>query len=165
MAVSTEILRTYRAPRAVIRGLLTAAARDDRPEARVLVWLMAACLLVFVGQWPAARADAMADPSVPFDARIAGALFAWLFVAPLIFYAIAAVSHLVARALGGKGTWFGARVALFWTLLAVSPLMLLQGLVRGFLGAGPELTVVGAVVALAFGVLWLVSLGEAERAP
>ncbi len=75
-----------------------------------------------------------------------GALMATLFLLPPLAYALAAISHLVARALGGRGTGYGARMALFWSLLAVSPLMLLQGLVRGFLGEGPALTATGLVV-------------------
>jgi hypothetical protein len=66
--------------------------------------------------------------------------------------------------MGGQGTGYGARVALFWSLLAVSPLMLFQGLVRGFVGPGPGLTATGIVVALAFLALWINALIEAERA-
>ncbi len=75
-----------------------------------------------------------------------GALMATLFLLPPLAYLLAAISHLVARAFGGKGTGYGARVALFWSLLAVSPLMLLQGLVRGFIGEGPALMATGVVV-------------------
>jgi hypothetical protein len=43
-------------------------------------------------------------------------LMALVFIAPLFFYLLAAISHGVARVLGGKGTGFGARLALFWAL-------------------------------------------------
>lgn len=166
MAVTTEILRTYRAPRAVIRNLLDAAASDDKPEGRALMWLMAACVVIFVGQWPVARATAIADPDgVPLDARLAGALFAWIFIAPLLAYGIAAASHLVAMLFGGRGSWLGARIALFWTLLCVSPLMLFHGLTTGFFLGGPETAISGGLVTLAFFALWLISLIEVERGP
>jgi hypothetical protein len=160
LAVSTEILRTWRAPRQVVRRLLDAGQREDR----ALAWLMAGCFLVFVGQWPRlSREVALAPDGPPLDARVMGAFFGWVVVAPLLFYGLAAASHMVARLLGGRGTWFGARLALFWTLLAVSPLILLHGLVAGFMGPGPEMTITGAALALAFVGLWVVSLTEAER--
>ena len=60
---------------------------------------------------------------------------------------------LLARGFRGRGSGFGARMALFWSLLAVSPAMLLQGLVGGFLGQGPALALVW--VAVFGGFLWL----------
>ena len=86
-----------------------------------------------------------------------------VFLLPLILYAFAAASHVVARLAGGKGSWFNARMALFWALLAVSPLMLLNGLVAGFMGQGPALTVTGLVVAAGFLYLWINMLIEAEE--
>ena len=160
MAVTTEILRTYRAPRDVLRRLLAAGQREDRAVA----FVMAACFVIFIAQWPRLSRAAALDPDAPpLEAQVMGTFFAWVLAAPLLFYALAALSHVVARMLGGRGTWYGARIALFWTLLAVSPLMLLHGLVAGFFGPGPELTITGAVVALAFCALWVISLIEAER--
>ena len=103
------------------------------------------------------------DPAIPLDARMGGALLGTLFLLPPIAYAVAALSHLVARAFGGTGSFFSARLALFWALLAVSPLMLLQGLVRGFIGPGPALTLVGLAVLATFLMLWVTSLIESER--
>jgi hypothetical protein len=79
-----------------------------------------------------------------------------------VFYLLAAASHLGARALGGTGSGYGARLALFWALLAVAPLMLLQGLVAGFLGAGTQLIAVSALVFAAFVLIWFAGLRVAE---
>jgi hypothetical protein len=80
-----------------------------------------------------------------------------------VWYALAALSRLVARTLGGQGTWYGARVALFWALAAIGPLMLLQGLVSGMIGPGPALTAVTVGIGAAFFWLWFTLLHEAER--
>ena len=160
MPITTDIVESYRRPRAVLRRRLGGA----QDEGRALALLIGACLMIFISQWPGLARDAHLDPSVPLDARMGGALMATLFLLPPIAYGIAALSHLVARAMGGQGTGYGARVALFWSLLAVSPLMLFQGLVRGFVGPGPGLTATGIVVALAFLALWINALIEAERA-
>lgn len=158
MSVTRDIVATWRRPRATFRRLLAAGQREDR----VLVYLMAACFLIFVAQWPRLAREAFLDGSVPLEARLGGALLAWLFLMPLFFYGLAGFSHLFARMLGGAGTWYGARLALFWTLLAVSPLWLLHGLVAGFLGAGAALNLVASGLVVAFLTIWLLSLSEAE---
>ena len=95
---------------------------------------------------------------------MANTLFACLFFLPLIFYGIAAISHMIARLFGGKGTWYGARLALFWSFLAASPLMLLNGLVAGFVGEGLELQIVGLLWLVVFAAFWLINLRVAESA-
>ena len=160
MAVTTDILRSYRRPGAVMRRLLAAGQREDR----AIAILMGACLLIFVAQWPRLQREATLNPDAPpLDAQLGAALFAWLFIAPLLAYALAAVAHLVARALGGKtGTWYTARLGLFWTLLATTPLLLLHGLVAGFIGPGLEMTIVGALFMAAFFLIWGAALRESH---
>lgn len=159
MSIVDDIAGTYRAPRRVLRRKLASGIREDR----ALATLVAGCFLVFLAQWPALSRQAALDPDVPLDARLGGALMAWLFIAPLSAYVIAGATHLVARLLGGQGTWFGARLALFWALLAASPLWLLNGLVAGLIGPGPALNLVGVIALGVFVVFWALGLWEAER--
>lgn len=162
MAISTEIFRTYRAPRDVMRRLLAAGQREDR----AIAYLMGACVIIFVAQWPRLQREAMLNPEgPPLEAQISGALMGWVFIAPLMFYGIAALSHIIAKLFGGRGTWWGARMALFWTLLVISPLMLLNGLIAGFIGPGLQLNVTGWLTILAFCAIWGISLVESERSP
>ncbi|MCC6863833.1 MAG: YIP1 family protein [Rhodobacteraceae bacterium] len=159
MTITLDVLRSWRDPRGVIRTKLAAGQREDQ----ALATLMGACALIFVAQWPWLSREAFLQPNIPLEARIVGALMACVFLLPLILYALAAMSHLVARFLGGKGSWFTARMALFWALFAVSPLMLLNGLVAGFIGYGTVLSVVNFIVAVGFLYLWINMLIEAER--
>ncbi len=158
MAVTDEILRSWRGPGAAIRRQL-----PQITEARVLTYLLMACVMIIVAQAPYLARQAHLDPEIPLEPRLLGAALGILAVLPAMAYVIAALSHLVARTLGGQGTWLGARLALFWTLLAISPLFLLNGLVAGMIGPGPQLTLVGAVLAIAFFAHWLLALAEAER--
>ena len=103
------------------------------------------------------------DQVPSLQALMGARLLALVFIAPLVFYALAAASHLVARLFGGRGTGFGARMALFWALFCTTPAILLQGLVGGFLGAGAAATVVGLMVLALFLYLWVNMLIEAER--
>lgn len=158
MSVTRDIAATYRGPGAVMRRLLALGPREDR----ALAMVMGACVLVFIAQWPAMARRAHLE-ELDLNQLLAGALFGWFFIAPLLMYVLAALSHLVARVLGGKGTWFGARMALFWSLLASTPLILLNGLVAGFVGPGPGLTLVGAAWFFCFLWFWIRSLSVAER--
>ena len=158
MAVTAEIARSWRAPRAALRRQLDGGAGEDR----ALIYLVVACLLIFVAQWPRLAREAHLDPSVPLDARVGAALLGWMFMAPLIFYALAALSHLLARLFGGQGSWFSARLALFWTMLVVSPLWLFYGLVAGLIGPGAAQTATGLLLLGAFVIHWGLCLAEAE---
>lgn len=168
MAVTTDILQTWRRPTEVFRRRLS-----DATEGGALAILLGACFLFFVAQWPAlsrqahlgriAAEQAGTPPEdVPgLQALIGINLFALLFMAPLIFYALAALSGLVLRLFRRRIDPLAARMALFWALLATAPLMLFQGLISGFIGAGTPLTVVGVLVLLAFLWLWTRLLREA----
>jgi hypothetical protein len=85
-----------------------------------------------------------------------------VLILPLVAYGVAALSHLAARLLGGSATWFEARMALFWALLAVSPLWLLSGLVEGFIGPGPGLDITELLTLVAFVAVWGLGLFEVE---
>ncbi len=158
MSVLADMLASLRNPRPVVRRLLAAGRREDR----ALAILMAAAALIFVSQWPRAARQAHLDPSMPLDGRLSGALLSSVFLLPLLAYGVAALSHLFARVLGGRGTGFGARIALFWALLVSAPLMLAQGLVAGLAGPGIWQTAAGTAVFAAFLWVWLAGLWAAE---
>ncbi len=161
MAVTDDIVATWRRPRAVMRKLLSAGRREDR----ALAILMVGCLLTAVAQWPYLTRLATLKPDVATDPTMlkTDAFVGWMMLAPLAFYLIAAGSHLLARAFGGKGSWFGARLALFWSYLATTPLILLTGLLSGFNGSEVRSTQIMFILTVAaFVVIWVQSLREAE---
>ncbi|RXV62240.1 YIP1 family protein [Roseovarius sp. A46] len=157
MPVTRDIIATYRGPRRVVRRLLEMGPREDR----ALVMLIAACVLVFVAQWPRLAREAHLTEQ-ELNPLLGGALLAWVFLAPLLLYALALLSHGAARLIGGRGTAYGARLALFWAFLAASPLMLLRGLVAGFIGPGPGLQGVDLIWCGVFLWFWISGLREAE---
>jgi hypothetical protein len=158
MGVANDIVASWRRPAQVMRGLLAAGQREDR----ALAFLMLACFLIFVAQWPTLSRQAFEDPSVPLQARIGGALFGWLFWAPILSYGLAALTRIAAMPFGGRGTWYTARLALFWSLLAATPGWLFYGMITGFIGPGPAANVVGAVLLFAFLSIWGITLRVAE---
>lgn len=159
MSATRDIVESYRNPARVMRRHLAHGPREDR----ALMFLMLSCVLLFMAQWPRLARKAAIDDTVTLEALLAGALFGWVFVAPLFFYGLAALSRLVARMAGGKGTYSTARIALFWSLLTIAPLALARGLVSGLVGPGPVDMIAGLIVLGFFGYLWFANLRAAER--
>lgn len=138
---------------------LAAGHREDR----ALAYLMGACVLIFVAQWPLMARQAHLDATIPLDARVGYGLLGWVIIMPLVMYGIAAALHIITRVFKGQGTWFTSRLALFWSLLALTPAMLLQGLTAGFVGPGAALNFVGVIVVAGFFWLLVNALIVAER--
>ncbi|MDG1129494.1 MAG: YIP1 family protein [Paracoccaceae bacterium] len=156
MAVTTEILATYRAPGRVMARLMSDGPREDR----ALAILLGACFVMFIATWPNASREAILTGQEP-QMLMAARLFGVVFVLPLVFYVVALISHGLLRLFGGKSTGYKARMALFWALLAASPLALLVGLVGGFIGPGLQLRLTGAVWFAAFAWFWIAGLRQA----
>jgi hypothetical protein len=140
MPFTQDIAATYRGPGKVVRRLVDAGQREDR----ALAILMGACVILFVAQWPRLSREAHLTGQ-DINGLLAGALAGWLLFAPLGFYLLSWLLHLIMRVFRGQGPSFNARIAIFWGLLAATPLALLNGLVAGFIGPGPALTLVGVV--------------------
>lgn len=164
MSMTQNILRSYRDPARVVRGL----AQGDLREPQVMFFALLACGLIFVAQWPGLSRAATIDPSVTFEQRMGGAMFGIMFLLPLILYGCAALLNLGLRVSGSVVPGILVRLALFWSLLTVTPLMLLQGGISAFLGSGPASYTMGFVVLLVFLYVLVKSVGAVRtiaRAP
>jgi hypothetical protein len=167
MGVAADIGRSLRhGPRAVVREHLAQGPN----EARALAFLMIGCALVYLAQWPRLEREALANRSLPsggpeFDQLAGTALFGWLMLLPLVFYFVAGVTHLLSRAMGGQGTPFGARLAMFWSWLAAAPLGLLTGALTGFTGGSLLSNLAGVLWIAVFAAFWWQAQREAARGP
>ena len=158
MSVTADIAASYRAPGRVMRRLMARGQREDL----ALVFLMASCAIMFITQMPRLARQAYLTGQ-DRNMLLGASLFAWIFIAPLLFYGLAALSHMVARLFGGAGSWYGARLALFWSFLASTPVLCLYGLVAGVIGPGPQLQAIGALWVAVFLWFWISTLRQAER--
>ncbi len=158
MSLIPDIVESWRAPARVVRRHLA----RPKSEAFVFTFLFTFLLLAFVAQTPYAARLSHMNPEVPLQQRLLATALGLMAMIPF-WYGLAAASRLVARVFGGQGSWYGARLALFWALVAVTPAMLLMGLSLGFLGQGMQTNALGALVGLAFLTLWVVMLKEVER--
>ena len=158
MAATQDIVATYRGPGRVVSRLLGQGVREDR----ALIILMLGCLIFFVAQTPRLAREAF-ETGEELNGLLAASLMALVFIAPLIFYLIAGLVYLLARLLGLGLSGYGARLSLFWALLAASPVILLWGLTAGFVGPGIELSLVGAIWCGVFLWFWIAGLIAASR--
>lgn len=157
MGLVPRILLTWRSPGTAVRGMAGLS------EPGVLALLLGTMGVYFIAQWPTHARAAALDPSVPLQARLGGALLATLFLMPLVVMLVAMIVQIVIRAFGGRLDGHGSRLALVWALAAASPVMLLQGLVQGFVGPGPAVTAVNLLAGAAFLVFWMGGLRGLTR--
>lgn len=155
MGVVSDIMRTYRAPRSVVRHRIGVSEN----EGAALITLVIACGLIFVAQWPRMARQSF-DTGEDVQMLIGAAMLAWMFIAPLIFYTIAALLGFALRLVSKHVTGYATRVATFWALLAASPLWLFWGLTAGLVGPSPALQVTGAIAFGALVVFWGLGLSE-----
>lgn len=158
MSITRNIAATYRGPGRVVGRILAGGPREDR----VLYFLIAACVVIFVAQTPYQSREAFYDDSVPLQARLYWSAFLWIFVFPLLMYAIAGVIWLFSRALPRAPSGYRIRVALFWALLASTPVILLLGLTAGFVGPGPALQGAALLWCVVFLWFWVAGTGAAR---
>ncbi|PTE22373.1 YIP1 family protein [Cereibacter changlensis JA139] len=157
MSVTSDIVASWRHPRKVIASHLARGRSEPFAFSLLVVFLV----LAFVAQWPRLSRQSVLGPDVPLVQGMVATGLALLAMIP-VFYLLAAISRGVAMLLGGKGSFYSARLALFMALLATSPLMLLHGLTLGFTGSGAQSLLVGGLAFAAFAILWIVMLIEAE---
>lgn len=151
MAITRNIAATYRGPGRVVSRILDGEAREDR----VLYFLIAACVVIFVAQTPYQAREAFLDPDVPLQARLYWSAFLWIFIVPLLMYAVAGLIWVVSRVIPRAPSGYQIRVALFWALLASTPVVLLLGLTAGFIGPGVELRAIGLLWCAVFAWFWI----------
>ena len=157
MSLTQDILSTWRGPRRVQARFLG----QGRNEVRALIFVLIACVLMFVAATPYQAREAQLDPEVPLMARLYWSGFLYIFLIPLLVYALAGIVWLLARVARRQVSGYQIRFTLIWALLAVSPLTLIVGIVAGY-APGLALQVLGFVWLAIFGWFWASGLLVAE---
>lgn len=146
--LAPRVLQSWVAPRRVVRSL------RDMPEPVLLVVLLVAMLIFWLSQAPGHARGAALDPTMGLGARLAGSGLAVMFLMPLVAYGVAQLVALASRLTPWRLAPQASRLALFWALLAVAPMMLLSGLTAGFVGPGPALTLTRLLAGFGFLGIW-----------
>lgn len=111
-------------------------ARAPR-ESELLFWVMLSGLLWFLGR-AIILAAGPAEATGVLGARIGAEFITSVFFRTLAFYAVAGIAGLIARRLGGRGSWRETRAAVFWAALVAAPPTLAVTLFAALAGSTPE---------------------------
>ncbi|MHA3915030.1 hypothetical protein [Halovulum sp. GXIMD14793] len=125
-------------------------------EARILAYGLIACVVGFLASVPDALEQASGlteEDAIP--AVLIGRLFGALFFAPLFFYAVAAISGWIARLAGLDVSYYHMRLALFWSLLVATPVLVVVRL-AGLFAEGAHGDFRMAVYIIGFAVFCIV---------
>ena len=139
MALTGDIIATYKGPRRVVARFLA----QGRNEVRALLFVLIAGMMMFIAVMPYQAREAQLDPEVPIQARMYWSAFFYILIVPILLYLVALVLWPVIWLLRRPVTGYEVRFSMFWALLATTPVMILLGLTAGLIGQGPQLTVVG----------------------
>jgi Yip1-like protein len=142
-----DIVQTYSAPKQVLARKMA----DIPGEPHLLAYVVFATILSFL-----ARLPGMIDGNnsgQPLEALVGANFVASIIFAPLFLYALAALTRLASKIFGGKGSWQSARLALFWPLIALQPLLIVAQFLETL--ALPALVSVGLSWGSAVFFLWL----------
>jgi uncharacterized membrane protein len=146
MSVTTDMVASFRKPGAVMKRHLAFGRREDR----ALIYVMASCLMFFVAKTPVLSREAHLN-STDIGPALGSQILIWMFIIPLVLYFLAGVLRVLLRIFGCKGAdWYETRLALFWSLLVITPISLLNGLTEGLLGKGTESAIVAGAGVLLF---------------
>lgn len=152
MSLLGNILKSYRRPRAVIEEFMDDGVREDR----ALGFLAGGCVITFIAQWPPLARQAYIEGQ-ELDMLMGAALYGWIFLAPLLFYILAGLVQFIGYLLGSKRSGAQTRTVIFWAFLATAPLLLVVGVIEGFLGTSAMKTFVEVIWLASF--IWFVVAG------
>lgn len=126
-----RILSSWRDMRAATRRLI----EEEPGEHRLLFFVLLSDIVIFFAtclKMIVSPAEFFAD-NAPLWVGIA--LMVMLFVRTAAMYVFSGVLWLVARMVGGQGSWKATRVGVFWGALVAAPFGLLMALVTIFISA------------------------------
>jgi hypothetical protein len=129
-----------------LRGSMRAELARGPSEGRLLFYVMLSGLIWFIGRIAMLVYGPLGPTIAPH--QLAGwvglEFISSVLFRTLVFYALAALAGLIARAAGGGGGWRDSRAALFWAALVSAP-VILAGILLSLLLTGMP----GPVVAIA----------------
>lgn len=158
MALTQDILATYKGPKRVFTRFLA----QGRNEVRTLLFVLIAGMLMFIAVTPYQARLGELDPETPFIARLYWSALVYILILPIMIYLFALIVTGVARVARRQITGYEIRFTLIWALLATTPVMLIMGLTAGFIGPGILLQGLGLIWLIVFGWFWVSGLLSAD---
>ena len=140
MSVVINISKTYYKPIQTYSKLFASGASEKEN----LAYLVGGCFISFIAEWPAQARLAFTNQQ-PVDELMGAILLSNLFLLPLIFYLISMFVYFFAKISRSDILGIEVRLIIFWAYLAATPILLLVGLVEGFLGKNFQYFIISGV--------------------
>ena len=129
------------------------------PTTQLLQIFIIACVISFLARLPGlVELHKVSDLNQPLQAFLTASLVTGIFFAPIFFYVLAAISHLIAKLVGGQGTSQSARLALFWSLIAMQPLLILTQTLGTLIGPNMVTQMMSFVAGAFFLWVWITGI-------
>ena len=140
MSLIKNIMDSYFRPSHIFSTMYS----DCKGESTALAFLSLGCCITFLSNWPVLMRRSLVE-NQPLEVLLGGALLAWLFLAPLLFYFFAWLLSIILKIIGFQARGLFVRLTLFWGFLASTPILLIFGLVGGYIGDGLLYRVIGVL--------------------
>ena len=113
---------------------------DSTGEKKVLFLAFTSAIILCIANLPfqISIAPMLIDNSIVFI-YLGVILFITVFFTPLFLYFLSTVLHLILKIFNGKGSFYDIRLAFLWSINVVAPILIFNGLLRGFLSYSPHL--------------------------
>jgi len=157
-----DIVGAYGGLRASMRNQMDRG--NDEP--RLMAYLAFGCFVIFLSFLPRLLATDLSGTDQSIAAGITVWFFSVMFFLPLMLYAVAAISHLIAKAFGAKGSQHNARHAIAWMLVVLSPVLIVKAMLGSVfisLDMPMAIDVLNALLAFAILRIWGAFLAESEN--
>ncbi len=160
MSLVDDIFGAYRRPRPVLLSHLHSLG-----EGRILIFAFLFGFFTFLSRLPELSLAAPETQSGYTFANQAFIAFAGaVFWIPVVLYLIAALAHIMVKLVGGRASWQQARLALVWSAMVTSPLVLIGGVLKVF-APSQVFLVVSVATGVVFLWQWVVCLRVVEFPP
>ena len=131
-------------------------------ERKILFLSFTAALILFLGNLPSQIALSPIFINGNITHYIGLLSFIALFFMPLFLYLLSAVLFLLLKVFKSHGSFYEIRLALFWSINVAGPILIINGLLKGFFFESENIIYINLILETSIG--WIFSNMVAEAA-
>lgn len=132
-------------------------------ESRILFLCFTSSFILFLANLPyqIAILPSFANGNIIFYIGLLG--FISVFFMPLFLYLLSGVLYLIFKCFDGRGSFYEVRLAVFWSINVAGPLLIMNGLLKGFFSESEKIIYVSLVLEIFVGWIFANMLAQAEH--
>ena len=132
-------------------------------ESSILFLAFTAALILFMANLPhkIAVLPMFLNGNLTFYVSLLG--FISIFFMPLFLYSLAAILFVVLKLFNGRGSFYEVRLALFWSINVAGPILIINGIFKGFYFESEKIIYVSCILETFVGWIFANMVAEAEQ--